>query len=171
MTDQTRLPNTSSLTHPRPDPAVILATDLDGTFLAGSAEHRHQLYRLVDQHPEIRLIFITGRGLEAVMPLLTDPTIPRPDYVVCDVGATVVDGHTLQPLQPLQSMIDAHWPGEQVVAQAMRAFPQLQRQDMPQERRCSYFCDPHTLAPLRAQIEQTARALGCDVLYLSLIHI
>lgn len=165
MTDQTRLPNTSSLTHPRPDPAVILATDLDGTFLAGSAEHRHQLYRLVDQHPEIRLIFITGRGLEAVMPLLTDPTIPRPDYVVCDVGATVVDGHTLQPLQPLQSMIDAHWPGEQVVAQAMRAFPQLQRQDMPQERRCSYFCDPHTLAPLRAQIEQTARALGCDVLY------
>ena len=165
MTDQTRLPNTSSLTHPRPDPAVILATDLDGTFLAGSAEHRHQLYRLVDQHPEIRLIFITGRGFEAVMPLLTDPTIPRPDYVVCDVGATVVDGHTLQPLQPLQSMIDAHWPGEQVVALAMRAFPQLQRQDMPQERRCSYFCDPHTLAPLRAQIEQTARALGCDVLY------
>ncbi|MEB1386354.1 HAD family hydrolase [Xanthomonas campestris pv. campestris] len=144
---------------------MILATDLDGTFLAGSAEHRHQLYRLVDQHPEIRLIFITGRGLEAVMPLLTDPTIPRPDYVVCDVGATVVDGHTLQPLQPLQSMIDAHWPGEQVVAQAMRAFPQLQRQDVPQERRCSYFCDPHTLAPLRAQIEQTARALGCDVLY------
>ncbi|HBK47077.1 MAG TPA: glucosylglycerol-phosphate synthase, partial [Xanthomonadaceae bacterium] len=144
---------------------MILATDLDGTFLAGSPQQRYRLYRLIDQHPGIRLIFITGRGLEAVMPLLTDPSIPRPDYLVCDVGATVVDGHTLQPLQPLQSMIDAHWPGEQVVAAAMRAFPQLQRQDVPQERRCSYFCDPATLGPLRARIEQTARRLGCDVLY------
>ncbi|WP_262072366.1 HAD family hydrolase, partial [Stenotrophomonas sp. Marseille-Q5258] len=33
------------------------------------------MYRLVDQHPGIRLIFITGRGLEAVMPLLSDPAI------------------------------------------------------------------------------------------------
>ncbi len=146
-------------------PQLILATDLDGTFLAGSAEQRHRLYRLIDQHPGIQLIFITGRGLEAVMPLLSDPSIPRPDYIVCDVGATVVDGHTLQPLQPLQSMIEAHWPGEHVVAAAMRPYTALQRQDVPQERRCSYFCDPETLAPLRAQIEQTARALGCDVLY------
>ncbi len=146
-------------------PQLILATDLDGTFLAGSAAQRHRLYRLIDQHPGISLVFITGRGLEAVMPLLSDPSIPVPDYIVCDVGATVVDGHTLQPVQPLQSMIDAHWPGEHVVAEAMRPFTALQRQDVPQERRCSYFCDPDTLAPLRAQIEQTARELGCDVLY------
>lgn len=148
-----------------PGPKLVLATDLDGTFLAGSAAQRQRLYRLIDQHPGISLIFITGRGLEAVMPLLTDPFIPRPDYIVCDVGATVVDGHTLQPLQPLQSMIDAHWPGEQVVAAAMRRFTALQRQDVPQERRCSYFCDPATLAPLRAEIERTAASLGCDVLY------
>ncbi len=144
---------------------LILATDLDGTFLAGSAAQRHRLYRLIDHHPGIALVFITGRGLEAVMPLLSDPSIPRPDYIVCDVGATVVDGHTLQPLQPLHSMIDAHWPGEQAVAEAMRPFTALQRQDVPQERRCSYFCDPQTLAPLRADIERTARELGCDVLY------
>lgn len=167
MTDLTTTSRNTSprSTQIRPDPRLILATDLDGTFLAGSAEQRHHLYRLVDQHPEICLIFITGRGLEAVMPLLTDPSIPRPDYVVCDVGATVVDGHTLQPLQPLQSRIDARWPGEQTVAQAMRAFPALVRQDVPQERRCSYFCDPQTLTPLRSQIEEVAHALGCSVLY------
>nr|WP_246189322.1 glucosylglycerol-phosphate synthase [Pseudoxanthomonas kalamensis] len=150
---------------PRRTPRLILATDLDGTFLAGSAEDRHRLYRLVDQHPDIHLIFITGRGLEAVMPLLTDPSMPRPDHVVCDVGATVVDGRSLQPLQPLQSTIESRWPGEQVVLEAMRAFPQLQRQDVPQERRCSYFCDPETLGPIRAAIEHVASALGCDVLY------
>lgn len=166
ITTQIQSPrSTHTRSDPRPDPRLILATDLDGTFLAGSSEDRYRLYRLVDQHPEIRLIWITGRGLEAVMPLLTDPSLPRPDYLVCDVGATVVDGKTLQPLQPLQSVIDARWPGDQIVAAVMRRFPELQRQDVPQERRCSYFCDPATLAPLRSEIEKTAQELDCAVLY------
>ena len=53
------------------------------------------------------------------MPLLSDPSLPRPDYVICDVGGTVVDGHTLQPIQPLQTRIDRRWPGERAVADAM----------------------------------------------------
>lgn len=104
------------------------------------------MYRLVDQHPEILLIWVTGRGLDAVMPLLTDPSLPRPDYLVCDVGATVVDGHTLQPLQPLQAEIDACWPGDQTVAAAMRQLEGLQRQGVAQERRCSYFCTSATVS-------------------------
>jgi len=149
-----------------PDPIrFVLATDLDGTFLAGESDERQRLYRLIARHPDIRLVWITGRGLEAVMPLLTDPSLPRPDYIVCDVGATVVDGQTLQPLQPLQSSIDARWPGERRVAHAMRGFPALRRQDVPQERRCSYFCEPAALVPARAAIEAAAEALGCAVLY------
>jgi len=149
-----------------PDPIrFVLATDLDGTFLAGDSDDRQRLYRLVARHPDIQLVWITGRGLEAVMPLLTDPSLPRPDYIVCDVGATVVDGHTLQPLQPLQSRIDTRWPGERKVALAMRGFPALRRQDVPQERRCSYFCEPAELAPARAAIEAAAESLGCAVLY------
>ncbi|HEU0153273.1 MAG TPA: glucosylglycerol-phosphate synthase [Arenimonas sp.] len=144
---------------------MVLATDLDGTFLAGEPGHRQRLYQLVDSHPHIRLVWVTGRSLEAVIPLLSDPALPRPDYLVCDVGATVVDGRTLQPLQPLQSGIDARWPGEHVVADAMRGFDGLHRQDVPQERRCSYFCDPAVLAPQREAIEAAARALGCAVLY------
>lgn len=146
-------------------PRLMLATDLDGTFLAGSAAHRQKLYRLVDRHPEIALAFVTGRGLEHVMPLLSDPTLPRPDYVICDVGATVVDGLTLQPVQPLQAEIDARWPGEHAVADAIAGFAGLVRQDVPQERRCSYFCDPDTLAGVRHEIEAAARELGCSVLY------
>jgi glucosylglycerol-phosphate synthase len=149
-----------------PDPIrLVLATDLDGTFLAGDSDERQRLYRLIARHPDIRLVWITGRGLEAVMPLLSDPSLPRPDYIVCDVGATVVDGHTLQPLQPLQSSIDARWPGERKVAHAMRAFPALIRQDVPQERRCSYYCAPEALAPARVGIEAAAMALDCAVLY------
>ncbi|MGV3539497.1 MAG: HAD family hydrolase, partial [Rufibacter sp.] len=31
-------------------------------------------------HARPTLVFVTGRALETVMPLLSDPTIPRPDY-------------------------------------------------------------------------------------------
>ena len=141
---------------------MLLATDLDGTFLAGTAEDRHRLYYLIDRHPDIQLAYVTGRGLEAVMPLLDDPAIPTPDYVICDVGATVVDGHTRQPIQPMQAHIEEHWPGEQAVVEVMNGFPGLERQALPQERRCSYFCDEDAVTEeVRAAVE----ALDCDLLY------
>ena len=102
---------------------MMLATDLDGTFLAGDPDNRQRLYQLINAHPGITLVFVTGRGLEVVVPLLSDPAIPRPDYIICDVGATLVDGETLQPVYPVQSDIEQRWPGEQVVGLA----PALQR--------------------------------------------
>ncbi|MHA7835386.1 MAG: glucosylglycerol-phosphate synthase, partial [Algiphilus sp.] len=126
------------------------------------AEDRHRLYYLIDRHPHIQLCYVTGRGLEAVMPLLDDPALPTPDYVVCDVGATVVDGHTRQPIQPLQSHIETRWPGEQAIVEVMGQFAGLERQALPQERRCSYFCDYDAVTEaVRAEVD----ALGCDLLY------
>ncbi|KAA2285117.1 glucosylglycerol-phosphate synthase [Arenimonas fontis] len=141
---------------------MVLATDLDGTFLAGSDGARMRLYRLVARHPEITLVWVTGRGLEAVMPLLADPTLPQPDYVICDVGATVVEGGSLLPVEPLQSAIAQRWPGEQRVAETMARFPGLVRQEVPQERRCSYFCAEDAVTP---GIAAAAAELGCEVLY------
>lgn len=141
---------------------MILATDLDGTFLGGDPDNRQRLYQLIDAHPDIRLVFVTGRGLEVVVPLLSDPAIPRPDYIICDVGATLVDGHTLQSVYPLQSEIEATWPGEQVVAARMAEFPGLDRQTVPQQRRCSYFCEAGAVTE---EVRLAAEALGCDLLY------
>ncbi len=119
---------------------MLLATDLDGTFLAGSPENRLKLYQLITAHPDITLVFVTGRGLESVLPLLADPTIPQPDYIICDVGCTIVVGRDQQAVQPIQSEIDRLWPGTQIVESALAHVADLQRQDVPQERRCSYFC-------------------------------
>ena len=91
---------------------MLLATDLDGTFLGGDSEQRHQLYQLIASHPEIRLVFVTGRGLESVMPLLADPAIPKPEYIISDVGCTVVDGENLQPVYEVQQQVEDKWPGE-----------------------------------------------------------
>ncbi|MGP0170603.1 glucosylglycerol-phosphate synthase [Pseudomonas sp. NCHU5208] len=141
---------------------MLLATDLDGTFLAGDPEDRLSLYQTIAAHPEIKLAYVTGRSLEAVLPLLADPTLPQPDYIIADVGATLVHGDSLQPIQPLQSTVDARWPGETQVASAIEAFG-LERQDVPQARRCSYFCTPEQAA--NPELRKIADELGCDLLY------
>lgn len=141
---------------------MLLATDLDGTFLGGDAADRQQLYQLVARHPDIKLAYVTGRGLETVLPLLADPSLPQPDYIVCDVGATVVDGVSLQPLQPLQHEIANRWPGEQPVAEAFAPFPALIRQATPQQRRCSYFCAAEVITD---DLHAIAAQLRCELLF------
>ncbi|VXC21877.1 glucosylglycerol-phosphate synthase [Pseudomonas sp. 8O] len=141
---------------------MLLATDLDGTFLAGDPEDRLSLYQTIAAHPEIKLAYVTGRSLEAVLPLLADPTLPQPDYIIADVGATLVHGDSLQPIQPLQSVVDARWPGETQVASAIEPLG-LERQDVPQARRCSYFCTPEQAA--NPALREIADELGCDLLY------
>ncbi len=141
---------------------MLLATDLDGTFLAGDPEDRLSLYQTIAAHPEIKLAYVTGRSLEAVLPLLADPTLPQPDYIIADVGATLVHGDSLQPIQSLQGTVDARWPGESQVASAIAPFG-LERQDVPQARRCSYFCTPEQAA--NPALREIADALGCDLLY------
>ncbi len=141
---------------------MLLATDLDGTFLGGSATDRHQLYQLIARHPDIKLAYVTGRGLETVLPLLSDPSLPQPDYIICDVGASVVDGTTLQAIQPLQSEIAGLWPGEQLVAAAFSRFHELVRQATPQQRRCSYFCEEEVITE---EMHIVAAGLECDLLF------
>ncbi|MEK9713425.1 MAG: HAD-IIB family hydrolase, partial [Thalassolituus sp.] len=144
---------------------MLLATDLDGTFLGGSQENRQQLYQLISAHPDIDLIFVTGRGLESVMPLLADPTIPQPDYIICDVGCTVVDGHTLQPIVEVQGRIDDKWPGEYTIHAEVEHIEGMVRQDVPQERRCSYFVAPDVVEKHLPELEAIGEKLNCDVLY------
>lgn len=140
---------------------MLLATDLDGTFLGGSPEDRACLYSWLQQHTEISLAFVTGRGLATVQPLLDDPQIPLPDYIICDVGATVVHGHTLEPVTPLQEAIEQKWPGQELVRARMEQVAGLRLQEVPMQRRCSFFYDATAAIDVAARI---AEELGCDVL-------
>lgn len=140
---------------------MILATDLDGTLLGGDERARRGLYELLSRLDEVQLVYVTGRGLESVMPLLSNPTYPQPDYIICDVGATVVDGHTLEPVQPIQAEISESWPGTLTVVDALAEFSHLERQDVPQERRCSFLADFDTIDD---ELEGAVDALGCKLL-------
>lgn len=141
---------------------MFLATDLDGTFLGGRQSDRMRLYRFLGQRPDIGLAFVTGRGLEHVLPLLSDPTIPTPQYIICDVGTTIVHGDTLAPVQPVQTEINQAWPGEHAILDAIRDIPGLERQEVPQQRRCSFFVkSDFDFDTLRERVEP----MGCEVLY------
>ncbi|MBK5207474.1 MAG: HAD hydrolase family protein, partial [Polaromonas sp.] len=117
----------------------MLATDLDGTLLAGTQETRRRIRELFSGGlPGAKLVYVTGRGLESIIPLLSDSTLPQPDYIIADVGATVLYGD-LRPVDPLHHNIAARWPGSHIVLQQLARFPALVRQTVPQERRCSFF--------------------------------
>jgi len=139
-----------------------LCTDLDGTFIGGDPVARRRLYSAIERDPDTHLVFVTGRGLESVLPLLSDPTLPTPDFVIADVGGTVVSTPSLEPVQPLQAEIDRRWPGAQAVLERLEGLAGLERQEVPQERRCSFFfADPSLVDAVRERVTP----LGCDVLH------
>lgn len=140
---------------------MLLATDLDGTFLGGKSSDRFRLYRLIRENKDIRLIFITGRGMESVLPLLDDSIIPNPDYIICDVGATIIDGQTLEPIHTLQSEIEKRWPGALTIRKKLRKAKGIKEQKVPQQRRCSYYFSEDTdMDQIRSLVEDS----GCDIL-------
>lgn len=140
---------------------LLLATDLDGTFLGGSPGDRTALYEWIRLQEDLCLVFVTGRGLANVRPLLDDVEIPNPDYIICDVGATVVNGNDLQPMQPLQKDIEKKWAGQELVRTRMEQVSGLTYQEVPQQNRCSFYYDATTAIDVATQI---AAELGCDVI-------
>ncbi|WP_231596094.1 glucosylglycerol-phosphate synthase [Sphingobacterium endophyticum] len=139
---------------------MLLATDLDGTFLGGSMEDRLKLYQIIKENKDIQLVFVTGRGLESVIPLLNDPTVPTPHFIIADVGATICDGSTLTTIDSIQHEIESNWPSVYELQEAFSGIPSLVYQRVPQQRRCSYYYD---LSTDLAKVREIAEKRGCDV--------
>ncbi|RKT08743.1 glucosyl-glycerol phosphate synthase [Streptomyces sp. 1114.5] len=141
----------------------ILVTDLDGTLLGGAPEDRRRLRDALNRHPEVTVVFATGRGLTSIRKVLRDPLVPRPRWIIADVGATVLDGTDFSTVEPLQEQLRAGWPGPERVRAALRRFPGLTYQHgVIQDGRCSFHLAPeHLTGELTAAVE----ALGCGWTY------
>ena len=141
----------------------VLAADLDGTLLGGDATDRWRLKAAVVGRPEVTVVFATGRGLPAVREALRDRLLPRPRWIIADIGATVVDGVNLSPVEPLQTQLREGWPGAERVRAALSRFPALKYQDMvAQDGRCSFYLHPDQLT---TDITDAVTALGCRWIY------
>ncbi|MEU6236595.1 trehalose-6-phosphate synthase [Kitasatospora sp. NPDC047058] len=144
-------------------PARVLVTDLDGTLLGGDRADRRRLHAALARHPEVTVVFATGRGLSSVREVLRDRLVPRPRWIIADVGASVIDGTDQTPAEGLQRRLRAGWPGAERVRAALRRFPGLEYQHgVVQDGRCSFHLDPGHLTP---ELTDAVEALGCTWLY------
>jgi len=142
-----------------------LATDLDGTFLGGSEDHRRSLYDWIEANrPSVGLIFVTGRDPGFITGMVRDG-LPRPDYVVGDVGTTIAEvagDATIHPIADLEAEIADLWSdrGEEV-RRALDGHPGLRLQPTAFRYRVSFDMDPAEFRPESAEL---VRAMGLEPL-------
>ena len=142
-------------------PGLILATDLDGTFLGGSDSQRRRLYDAISARPDALLVFVTGRDLDFIRELIAQPGMPQPHFIVGDVGTTVVDGD-FEPVAGVQDEIARRWgDANERVEKMLAGEPGLRLQPTPFRHRVSYYYDP---ADLRPQTVEKVREAGFDCL-------
>lgn len=126
--------------------SLILATDLDGTFLGGSEQQRADFYQYLQKNRDrLLLIFVTGRDLDLVRELYDYPNFPQPDYIIGGVGTTVVAAN-LESVTAVQNWIEGIWQNSNDrVKELLANEPGIKLQPISPERRVSYFYNAEEL--------------------------
>ncbi len=145
---------------------LVLATDLDGTFLGGSDADRKTFYNWIEANrARVGLIFVTGRDPGHITHLTRRKGVPRPDYVVGDVGTTIAEvgsDHLLAPIAELEAAIAEAWgDSSSKVEASLHRAPGLRLQGTAFRYRVSYEMDP---ARFEESAKDTVAALGLDTL-------
>jgi HAD superfamily hydrolase (TIGR01484 family) len=145
---------------------LVLATDLDGTFLGGSDADRARFYAWINANrARVGLIFVTGRDPGFIRQLLRAGGVPRPDYVVGDVGTTIAtldDRNHVSPIMELEMDIAEKWGlnGDKVQS-ALLGVKGLKLQSGAFRYRASYDMDPDHFEPRAVEIVEE---MGLDAL-------
>jgi hydroxymethylpyrimidine pyrophosphatase-like HAD family hydrolase len=125
---------------------MVLATDLDGTFLGGSDKEREQFYAWIESNRDrVGLIFVTGRDPGFIAQEVKNG-LPAPEYVIGDVGTTIARfdaaGH-VAPIAELEAEIAEGWGMAGLkVPVALRGISGLRQQSAAFRYRMSYDMDP-----------------------------
>jgi HAD superfamily hydrolase (TIGR01484 family) len=148
------------------DKRMVLATDLDGTFLGGSAADRGELYDWIETHRDsVGLIFVTGRDPAFIADLTDGTGVPRPDFVVGDVGTTIAEVGAegeIRPIPVLEAEIARAWADAGGrVRRALEGAAGLILQPTDFRFRVSYDLDPGAFDPAAVTLVEE---MGFDVL-------
>lgn len=96
---------------------LLLCTDLDRTVLPNGPQpescNARMRFSTLATRPEVTLVYVTGRDLQLTQKAITDYNIPRPDYIIGDVGTTLYDTHQghWRLWSAWQQEISADWAG------------------------------------------------------------
>ncbi len=142
----------------------VLATDLDGTLipLPGDARNQADLRSLANQltRQRITLVFVTGRHFESVATAITDFQLPRPHWIICDVGTSIFRRTMTGEFEPVasyqqhQEAITSEMPIG-ALRQRLGSIDglRLQQQEKQGRFKLSYYADAPRLADLVDQIQ------------------
>ncbi len=128
--------------------SLLLATDLDGTFLGGSQEQKNEFYQYIEsQRDRLLLVYVTGRELDWISNFLDkNPHVPKPEYIIGDVGTTIVHGETFEPISNVQDWIETQWSNaNEQVKELLANEPGIELQAVTPDYRVSYYYDPEKL--------------------------
>lgn len=75
------------------DKPTVLATDLDGTLIPLDNDPIQQRdLQCLKKHFQSQadtLVFVTGRHLESALQAIDEHLLPKPDWIICDVGTSI----------------------------------------------------------------------------------
>lgn len=142
---------------------LILATDLDGTFLGGTEVERATLYESISTRDDVLLIFVTGRDVDFIRELIAQPGMPTPRYIVGDVGTSVYDVEAdFAPVDHLEAEIVERWGNANArVLDMLKDEPGIELQPTPFRHRVSYYYKP---GELREETVRKVEEAGFDCL-------
>jgi hydroxymethylpyrimidine pyrophosphatase-like HAD family hydrolase len=126
---------------------LVLATDLDGTFLEGNAQTKNYFYNeLIRAREEVLLIYTTGRSITTVKQFCSKGYLPYPHFVMGDHGTHIVDGVHFHPVEHLQNPIIQKWnKGNNLLRELLREEAGLELQSINPPYRVAYYYDPDLL--------------------------
>ena len=96
---------------------ILLCTDLDRTLIPnGDAienENARARFRRLCTHPEIRLIYVSGRDIHRVSDAIHSFNLPEPDFIIADVGSSIYQKEYATNNQPIDQKVtyreDSEW--------------------------------------------------------------
>lgn len=130
---------------------AVLATDLDGTLipLPNAPDHAAALetLRQAAEDQLFRMVFCTGRHFESVAAAIDEYRLPRPEWIICDVGTSIYQFVHLDyvPYTPysehLRSKISDSSNSE--IMSLLHGLPgmALQEEDHQQDFKISFECE------------------------------
>jgi HAD superfamily hydrolase (TIGR01484 family) len=124
---------------------LVLATDLDGTFLEGDHQTKSSFYQaFLRLRDHIMLIYTTGRPVSTVQQFCVNGYLPHPHFVIGDHGTHLADGTHFQSLTHLQQPIIEKWNNRnQLLKELLRYEKGIQLQPIDPPYRVAYYYDPH----------------------------
>jgi sucrose-6F-phosphate phosphohydrolase len=128
---------------------LLLCTDLDRTLIPNGPQPEslkaREKFQIVSQHPQVTLVYVTGRHLALIQDAIERYNLPVPDYIIGDVGSTIYqrnsDHWTIW--QSWEDEISPDWSGmsHTDIERLLRHINELQLQEQSKQNRhkLSYY--------------------------------